>query len=170
MSEARVGESSERSRIIRTIIGLLCAPLVGAVMAMFAAFMALQLINGQAFGIPVDQIMPLLQMGAMLGAYAGWPVAFLFGWPIHVGLMQRNASKAPYYVLFGAFIATATFVVATTVTGYLFRFILDWQFILTGLSFLTAGAIGGLVFWLIRRPDRDNQSALPTDSPLDEKA
>lgn len=170
MSEAAIGESSERSRIIRTIIGLLCAPLAGSVMAIFTAFIALQMINGQAFGIPFDQIVPLLQMGAMLGAYVGFPVAFLFGWPIHVGLMQRNASKALYYVLFGALIAIATFAVATTVTGYHFRLVLDWQFILTGLSFLTAGAIGGLTFWLIRRPDRDNQCALRAESPHDQKA
>lgn len=158
MSDAQLGKSSERARIIRTICGLLSAPIVGSVVAMFAALIALQLITGRGFGMPTEQIIPMLQLAVALGAYVGLPVAFLFGWPIHVALMQRKTSKAMHYALFGALCAVVTFMIATTITGYVFRFIFHWEFALTGLSFLTAGAIGGIVFWFVRRPDRD-QSA-----------
>lgn len=153
MSEDRLGGRSQSTRIILTIVGLLCAPVVGVTVAIYFGM----LFDFVGRGSSIDYAYMLNSagsVGAVLGAYLGWPTAFLFGWPIHVGLLDRNATKLRHYVGLGAVIGVTLFLTVTLVTGAV-RFALDPSFASLALTSTAAGALGGLTFWLIRRPDRD---------------
>lgn len=112
----------------------------------------------------------LVFFGTVTGAMWGQLATAFIGLPAHIWLMQYTRRRAWMYAVAGALAGTgfgATFVWAT-VFGVTFPAFAD--VIWLAVAGATAGACAGITFWLIRRPDRDNQSALPTDLPHDQKA
>lgn len=102
-------------------------------------------------------------VGVAGGLVLGWPTMFLAGLPTHAWLLRQGRASWLSYAIAGALIglAPATLVemlaVGTRATPQ------NWAFIL-GVGAAT-GLVSALLFWLIRRPDRDSASNPPTSSP-----
>lgn len=95
-------------------------------------------------------------LGGVFGLAIGTPVMFLIGLPIHALLQRLRWVGALAYILMGLAAATALTLVVVVLQspevtpglrlGYAFPFALGTP-------------IGATIFWLIRRPDRDEPSA-----------
>lgn len=149
MSETGVGRRTQSTKVAATIAGLLCAPPAGAFLA--NCFMVIYLhatTDGPVIVGPTSATLTFA-LPIMYGALFGWPVAFVIGWPIHIVLQLQRANSALHYAIFGAAVACTLLplvLISGALTGFLGLFT-------SGVGL--AGAIGGLAFWLIRRPDRD---------------
>lgn len=100
-------------------------------------------------------------MGTLLGALWGQLATLLVGLPAHVVILGQRTKPAWKYALAGV------------IAGVLFGAAFCWPMLsgvsgpsLANVAWLaiasaSAGAIGGLVFWLIRRPDRDAPASAP---------
>lgn len=154
MSEAGVGGSTRRDRIVATIVGLIAAAAVtGAALAV--GMVALSLIFGRGNATAGPNYLSLILMGTVVGGTAGLIPAFLVGLPLHHYLVRMKWNGAKHYAALGAGVAIAT-------TLVLLMIFLGGQgawlnpgvaIFLAIVSF--AGVMGGLTFWIIRRPDRD---------------
>ena len=96
---------------------------------------------------------PLAVFGfALTGLWWGfWPAVLAvccLGLPVHEVLKRRMRSSAAHYALAG--LATAA-VIALIFVGY--KSALWWAVL------LVSGTLSALVFWLVRRPDRDAREA-----------
>ncbi len=154
MSDQRAGERTRSTKVAATIAGLLCAPPVGAFLAnCFVVIYLHATTEGPVIVGPTSATLTFA-LPIMYGAYFGWPIAFLIGWPVHILLQLQRANSALHYSIFGAaigWILLPVAFIAGALTGLLG---------LIALGFGLAGAIGGLIFWLIRRPDRDTRPSL----------
>jgi len=100
----------------------------------------------------------LVSFGTAMGATWGQIATAFIGIPAHVWLMQRAKPKARHYASTGAF------------AGAVFGGLIAWPMVFgltlppldelawLAIASIAAGAIAGLTFWLIRRPDRDRKS------------
>lgn len=79
MSEKRVGGRSQSTKIILTIVGLLCAPVVGAVVATYFAMAFTFIIRGAPPSLNPEIFSSAITIGTAMGIYLGWPTAFMFG-------------------------------------------------------------------------------------------
>jgi len=107
-----------------------------------------------------------VMFGGYYGGVLGLPVALIFGPLIHMLMLDHDVRRWHSYAAFGALIASCIFLLVLAAS-------MHTPFYISGAvaaSIILAGAIGGLTFWLIRRPDRDNLPGLPVDSPHDKKA
>lgn len=163
MSETEVGKTTRAEKIARTITGLLCAPVGGAFLTtvIFVAIMSATSDRPVIVG-PTSATLTFA-VPLMLGAIYGWPIAFIIGWPAHAYLAKRGDAALSAYIVLGACIALALALLLI----FAQRLWANW---LSFAFFATAGAITGLTFWLIRRPDRDTGPPLPADSPHDHGA
>jgi hypothetical protein len=152
VSEERAGERSRLSRVGSTITALLCAPIVGASLANLALLAYIGATTDGPLIVGPTSATLTFALPIMSGAMLGWPAAFL-AWPVHAWLLKRGHTSALIYILLGTACATLL-----AIAGAL----LDWAYIsLLGLmlvGLVISGAIGGLTFWLIRRPDRDRKA------------
>jgi hypothetical protein len=141
-----------------TVTALLAAPIVGAI----ASSLIYATIHTQ-FGTQYT-ILNLL-VGAMFTTVMGVisamlfivPSSFILGWPIHLILMRIGLTGFMAYTCVSA---TLTAVLARLLPGF-YTGPLQNDVELHLLA-AVAGAVGGVVFWLIRRPDRAAPIASPT--------
>lgn len=101
-------------------------------------------------------------LGTVFGATWGQLATVVIGLPAHVWLKHNTKQRAWMYVLVGAFagmvfgallVVPALFGTTTPLLGKL-----AW----IALASVVSGALAGLTFWLIRRPDRDAPVAPPS--------
>lgn len=95
--------------------------------------------------------------GLMMGGVLGWPLMMLLGLPVHAVLLHTTTARAWHYVAAG--------LAAGIGAGFL-RYARERD--ATTDDFVTllsiggaAGALAALIFWLVRRPDRDTAERTP---------
>jgi len=104
------------------------------------------------FGQIVLNTIMVAVSGLMVGGLLGWPVMLGLGLPMHAILIRKTPAKAWHYAIAG--------LVVGMIAGFL-RFAMERGG--TGTNDLivllaiggVAGAIASLMFWLVRRPDKD---------------
>jgi hypothetical protein len=95
-------------------------------------------------------------MGGLFGCVIGAPGALLLGWPLHLLLLHLRWTHPLAYVGFGAPLGLLV------ITGFLAwmgsRSVLPTtpEELTSHAAVLIGGGFGGLLFWLLRRPDRDH--------------
>jgi hypothetical protein len=143
----------------------LSAPAAGAVLALVLGFTVMRSvifmvphpdIDSQFVQADAGQILINTAMvgmgGFMLGGVLGWPVMLAVGLPMHAVLVRKTSAKAWHYAVAG--------LVAGLAAGVL-RFATERGGASTNdLAMLlsiggVAGVIAALMFWIIRRPDKD---------------
>ncbi len=141
------------------------APVAGALLALVFAFTVLRsaifmvphpTIDSEFVQADFGQIIINTIMvgtgGFMLGAIIGWPVMLALGLPLHALLLRRTPAKAWHYAMAGF---------AAGAAAGLLRFVTERGQPTTNdlIILLSVGGAGGvfaaLLFWAIRRPDRD---------------
>ena len=147
----------------RLILAFLLAPVV----ASFVGALIL-VINGFADRIThpsedgFHSIAPaeILMLGSAIGATWGQLPILVLSLNAHTQLMKHTTRKAWMYSAAGA--SAGLIFGALFVGGILFGLQVNLTDIASLIpASLFAGAIGGLVFWLIRRPDRDATASAP---------
>lgn len=167
MSGDRVGGGMKRNRIVLTIVGLLAAPMAGAIVTVSGLMMIGQIITGNApptLEAWANAGSAAFLMGVYLGLFVGIPSAFLIGWPTHILLVRDQQSGRIVYIFLGALIAVIGTMLAAVVRSGPMALMYGLAFPQIALLILPAGAFGGLIFWLIRRPDRDSPKLDPEAS------
>lgn len=140
-----------RALLVRSIAGLVIGATVGAALT-DAGMMAAALLVANTAATSPDSLAPLvaagLGYGAIRGALLVCPVVALICWPVHLGLLQTSWRSAAVYALVWATVLLLVFLAASGDPGQAPG---GWLF----AAPITTGLIGGLIFWAIRRPDRD---------------
>jgi hypothetical protein len=153
VSEDRAGEPSRLSKGGSTTTALLSAPIVGASLANLVLLAYIGATTDRPLIVGPTSATLTFALPIMFGAIMGWP-ASLLALPVHAWLIKRGYTSVLVYILLGT---------ASAIVLALARPLVGWppipvlDLMLVGL--VTAGAIGGLIFWLIRRPDRDHPAA-----------
>lgn len=166
MSEAGTMSGSPWLRGLRLCLAFLLpaavAAFVGALILTFTIFS--DLLTTEAYNEPEAFRMNhsgMVFLGTLIGATWGQLATTFIGLPAHVWLMRRRLHSGWAYAAVGVLAGAAfgaTFVWAS-VFGATIPDIADAAWLVT--ASVAAGAIGGLVFWLIRRPDRDATAPAP---------
>ena len=156
MSEDAVGGADKcDTRRARTLVALVAAPItggIGGVLVLFAFGMGYQLffsgrVDLSGLGNPLWM---MIASSVMTNAIvAGVPLSLIAGLPVHLLLTKLRMVGWLTYAVGGGAIALAGMVVVQETLGW--RFYAPFVLAVVG----GGGAIGGLAFWLIRRPDRD---------------
>lgn len=145
--------------IVRTAWALAIAPIAGGAAGLFI-YLCYSLATDPSQGLLTDfwdSLRFSLTGGAFYGGMFGVLPSFIVGWPLHLVLQRIHMTGWWAYVALGIGLsAIAGFIVAPL-------FGLSPTYLDTELRVMlfTCGAIGGLVFWFIRRPDRDAISTTP---------
>lgn len=155
MSEERVGERSKFEKVFLTAIGLVAAPILGA-MASTTLLIAFTVVT--TWSAPIGNVPSIIAAGGLFGGYLGLLPSLAFGWPIHLVMQHFKLDRVPHYIIGGSLIGLLTMFVTWSISSGYGSFNAP-----VTLLFVAAGAVGALAFWLIRRPDRDTQSALPAE-------
>jgi hypothetical protein len=142
----------------------LSAPAAGAVLALVLGFTVMRsviftvphpTIDSQFVDADFGQIIINTAMvglsGFMLGGILGWPVMLALGLPMHAVLIRKTSAKAWHYAVAG---------LAAGFLAGLLRYVTDRSASINDLVALLAiagvgGVIAALMFWLVRRPDKD---------------
>lgn len=90
--------------------------------------------------------------GFMIGGLLGWPVMMALGLPMHAVLLRTTAAKAWHYVAAGLTIGLAAGFLRYAMEGGTAS--TDDLIVLLAIGSV-AGGLASLMFWLVRRPDRD---------------
>lgn len=138
----------------------LCGPLtgLGLIIVLGLIGMLLDASRGGGATLPPE----VLLGGAVIGAAFGWPLMIVYGLPAHAILYRNGSHKLGSYVLsgvIGGFLAA----VITAIGVYFFRSgpLNPDQFGMgaaLGVFLLIGCIVASIIFWLIRRPDRDTDS------------
>jgi hypothetical protein len=146
----------------RVITAALIAPaLVGAATGLIVvAWMSL--LEGSLRGF-VAMAVYAVPIGAITGGVTGWPVTALLGPAADRYMRKRRWTGAGHYLLAGAVLGVIPVLVVMMFTASAIIGRLDGAPGVLGMAaislvFLLASGVGGLVFWMIRRPDRSTQS------------
>jgi hypothetical protein len=154
-------QSFSYDKFLRSLVGLLLAPVAGGAIAMGGYALAV-IARGFVFGgLPPDLLATLLLalgIGIQAGAQVGLAPAFVLGWPVHLVLLRTGFIHLPTYITFGAAIAAAAVQVMVMFVLNLGRYAPAAPIELS-LVAACAGGIGATIFWLIRRPDHDDASS-----------
>jgi LytS/YehU family sensor histidine kinase len=108
-------------------------------------------VQADAGQILINTVM-VLASGFMLGGLLGWPVMLALGLPMHAALIRKTTAKAWHYALAG---------LAAGLIAGLLRYAMErGEATVNDLTALlsiggVAGAVAALVFWFVRRPDKD---------------
>lgn len=160
MNEDRVGEQVRTdSRMSRTIGGLIIAPILGGIatsgiLALIAV--ASGIFDTEARPLNLESVVHLTALmvtqATVFGLMLGVPIAFVIGWPAHRLLMHFRKVGAVSYLAAITAVSTIGYAVLCLSSGVdLFG---GYRSVM--LAAVTCwGRVSGLVFWLIRRPDRD---------------
>ncbi|MGE0596500.1 MAG: hypothetical protein AB7P07_09040 [Hyphomonadaceae bacterium] len=151
-------------RQTRLILGVSVAPLIGCVLITLAGGLWYLVPESDLARRPsfVSVMGPALYAGFAGGILVGWPTMLLAGLPTHGWLLQSHRSAAPIYAAAGA----AVGLLPAMILGLLLlqgRGTMETWLVLTGVGLVT-GAVSAVLFWLIRRPDRDAPNP-PTSPP-----
>lgn len=149
--------------LFATILPGPVAGVVAAVIAASTAFADLEFfkVDGAAAGLGITYS-GMLVFGAIFGAIWGTLLTLIAGLPMHDVLLRRQSTRAGHYTIAGGFIGLApgvSFAFGSLIGTTADRWGDAASFVLAGAA---AGTIGGLTFWLIRRPDRDTARTPPT--------
>lgn len=169
MSDVTAQSGASLTRSFRIVAAcLLASPLAGFAGALVLAFTLLA-DDIAASSTRESEFIQLtlsstLGIGTFFGATWGQLATFAIGLPAHLWLKRKTTRQAWMYAFAGAG--------AGLIFGVLFVYGMVFGRSLAALAdiaalvlaSLTAGAIGGFVFWLIRRPDRDAQPRPPETS------
>ncbi len=149
-------------RRIRLLAALVLAPLgASATVAMSLAAITIC----PRYGCNLEILTFAGLAGVTYGAVVGVPTVVLAGLPVHHILSIIGRTHVLPYVLAGGLIGlpAAVFGLAILSRGSLNMSAEGWAFA-CALGAIT-GAMSALVFWLIRRPDRDVRANPPTSTP-----
>ena len=98
----------------------------------------------------------VMATGFMLGALIGWPVMLAFGLPAHALLLRKTSAKIGWYALAGGAIGAAAGALRLIQTLSSVRPDAYLLYIAVGA---VSGAMAAIVFWWLRRPDKDAAQA-----------
>lgn len=145
--------------IVKTAIGLCLAPIVGGMAGLLIYMSYESIANPGSFlaGGVVETLRFSVMAGAMYGGLLGGIPSLLVGWPLHLAMQRAGWKRWWAYVGLGLLLA----LIAGFGIGPVFGLELMYFGGAIVLMLLISGAIGGLVFWLVRRPDRDAAIAPP---------
>lgn len=157
MSGPAASDSPGYDRFLRSLVGLMLAPVAGSAIAMTGYAMAAILHSVLMNRLPPDTLGVFLRLVAT-GIEAGIRIGILptlaVGWPLHSLLLRTGFIHLATYITFSAALgvaATQIMIPIIYAQGAFSRPVtLD-----TALLAAAAGGVGGALFWLIRRPDRD---------------
>lgn len=153
MSDAIRSNPARLPRWVRTILALIAAPIFTSVVG--ASILAV--VSGYAAATdPVATLVFIGTIAMSAGVAYALPVALSFGWLIHILLMRIRLIDRSIYICASASLAIATFRVA-------FAEVFEHSSVAETMPVIVilgiAGGVGGLIFWILRRPDRDALSA-----------
>jgi hypothetical protein len=156
MSEA-AGDATQNFRwptFFRSLVGFVLAPMIGGGLAFVGSTLSP--------GNPIDGLrLSVFAIGAFGGLVLGMPISIFIAWPLHLFLLERHWTRLAFYIAPGALLAMLPYIpFATYVSQSSSSAMLAWS----AVCFAIAGAIGALLFWLIRRPDRDTPPTLDVAS------
>lgn len=139
--------------ILKTAAAFCAAPIVGGTIGLL---LYLSYTNIFYPGSPLagDFFVTLrlgLTLGALYGGLLGALPSLLVGWPLHMAMQRAGLKQWWHYVVLGVILAAIAALLVSPLMG------LDMLYLGLEVMLMMAlsGAIGGVVFWLIRRPDRD---------------
>lgn len=147
------------------MVGLVLAPIAGATAAVSGYGVFLVLRDGV---MDVDEawasILMYGSMGLSAGAVYGIAPALLVGWPTHLVMLRIGFTDPFVYCCFGGSLAVAVF---RMIVAPAFDVEISYRnsMLEPVLVAAIAGVIGGAVFWLLRRPDRDAPAAIAPPRP-----
>jgi hypothetical protein len=137
---------------VRLVVAVLVAPVVTSVLLITGGTL---LTGCLGYGCLVDTIGAIMGIGVMAGVLIGVPATVIGGLPAHRFLIQTRRTHAGFYVLAGGLVGLPTAIAAVVFTspGALTMSLGGWGFACAFCA--VAGALSALLFWFIRRPDRD---------------
>ena len=146
---------------VRTLNGLALAPFVGGGMGLGSYMLVFELIMkdiraGDLWDL-FSHLFQAIPAGAMTGFVMGVPTTLLIGWPLYRFVMRgRWKGHIPYLFLFAGLAILSPYVFLLLSGQIQMAHGLIEEGPGPGIPLLLAwsGAIGGEVFWWIRRPDR----------------
>ncbi len=151
MNEERVGERTKFEKALLTVIGLVAAPILGA---MASTTLLITFTVATTWSALVGSFPSIIAAGGLFGGYYGLLPSLTFGWPIHLVMQHLKLGRVHHYIIGGSLIALLAMFVTWSISGGYGAF--NPPIV---LLFVSAGAFGALAFWLIRRPDRDASSS-----------
>jgi hypothetical protein len=147
--------------VLKTASGLFLAPIVGGAIAMPLYPLLLNLIRGMFVSLEnLRDLGSMAQTGALLGAWMGVIPAFVLGVPVHALLMKTRKTHLLFYVGLGSVIAFVSFVTLSPLYGFGVAWGPSIRAYLPVVPL--CGGLGGVLFWFIRRPDRDSKAVMST--------
>lgn len=163
MSDVAANTGTSLTRSLRLVAAcLLASPLAGFAGALVLAF-TLFADDIAASSMKETVFLPLtlplvLGVGTFLGATWGQLATVAIGLPAHLWLKKHTTRRAWMYAIAGA--GAGPIFGGLFVYGLLFgkSIAAPADIAALALASITAGAFGGLIFWLIRRPDKDAQN------------
>lgn len=165
MSEERVGDPIRDNRTARTFAGLLLAPVAGGLGSPLIVSLVICVIDfiNRGFDWHAFEVMSSLGQFTfyflIYAALFGIPISLAIGTLAYLALRRRGLNGFVVYLVGGATIGMVGAMSVSALAGLGVGLLLFPVFI---ALMSCSGGIGGLVFWLIRRPDRDAPSASPT--------
>lgn len=131
------------------VIAIVFACALVHILAMLAVYATL-LLGGEPMPLNPGILAGALWVGAMQGVSV-LPVALPLGAFLHIMLMRSGKTRLTFYVGAGLVLAAMSALFLGLVNGFAFNL----AFAIMGVL---SGVLGGCLFWLGRRPDRDRVS------------
>ncbi len=136
------------ARRAATLLGLVLAPVVGASSVITASELV------APTGPDLGRVVRTGLAAMVAGGSVCLPGMFLLAWPWHRCLLAARAPVLPLYMIGFAGVALLCLPLFLFLIGNASPAGWHWE-LGRDLRLAIGGAIGGAVFWLLRRPDRD---------------
>ena len=121
---------------------LLLARLIPPIPALFIAMLAMEVLGGAR-----PDLAPAFGISLVGSVMFGFPAMFVLGLPSHLLLKRAHLSWIVGYLVLGAVSGVVTILMMSLIDNRFYDFLV--------VPGLIAGAVSAALFWLIRRPDRD---------------